>query len=54
MGQTFTINDVACGANEIKVVAEDKEGCFSYGVVGCAQASAGWTLTNDTPRDCGN
>jgi hypothetical protein len=53
-GETFTITDVACSAAEIKVVAEDKEGCFFYGVVSCAQPSVGWTITNDLPRDCGS
>jgi hypothetical protein len=53
-GQTFTISDVTCSANEIKVVAEDGEGCFVYGVVSCAQATTSWTITNEAPRDCGN
>jgi len=53
-GQSFTITDVACSANEIKVVAEDQQGCFSYGVVSCAQGTTNWTITNDTPVDCGN
>ena len=53
-GESFTINDLSCGANEIKVIAEDKEGCFTYGVVGCAQNATNWTITNDMPRDCGN
>ena len=53
-GQTFNINDVACGANEIKVIAEDRQGCFVYGTVGCAQASAGWAITDAAPPDCGN
>jgi hypothetical protein len=53
-GETFTTNDVSCGGNEIKVIAEDKDGCFLYAIVGCAQASTGWTITNDTPADCGN
>lgn len=53
-GQTFTLSDISCGANDIKIIAEDKEGCFSYGVMSCAQASTGWTLTSETPRDCGN
>lgn len=53
-GQTFNINDTACGANEIKVIAEDRQGCFVYGVVGCAQASTGWAITDATPPDCGN
>ena len=53
-GQSFTISDVTCPANEIKVVAEDGEGCFVYGVISCAQATTSWTITNDAPRDCGN
>ena len=53
-GQSFTISDVSCGGNEIKVIAEDKQGCFVYGIVGCAEASAGWTITDATPPDCGN
>lgn len=53
-GQTFTITDVSCPGNEIKVVAEDHNGCFLYGVVSCAQASTGWTITNETPADCGS
>ena len=53
-GQTFTITDVSCPGNEIKVVAEDLDGCFMYGVVSCAQDSTGWIITDDTPRDCGD
>ena len=53
-GQSFTISDVTCSSNEIKVVAEDGEGCFVYGVISCAQATTSWTITNDAPRDCGN
>jgi len=53
-GQTFNINEVSCAGNEIKVVAEDKQGCFVYGVVGCAEASTGWTITDATPLDCGS
>lgn len=53
-GQTFTITDITCSGNEIKVIAEDKDGCFMYGVISCAQASNGWIIANDTPADCGN
>lgn len=54
VGQTFTISDVSCAGNEIKVIAEDREGCFAYGVVSCSQAATGWTITSETPKDCGN
>jgi len=53
-GQTFNISEVSCAGNEIKVVAEDKQGCFVYGVVGCGETSTGWTITDATPPDCGN
>jgi len=53
-GQTFTISDASCSGNEIKIIAEDKQGCFVYGIVGCAQASAGWAISDATPPDCGN
>lgn len=54
VGETFTISDASCTGNEIKVIAEDKQGCFVYTVIGCAQASNGWTITDATPPDCGN
>ena len=53
-GQTFNISDVSCGGNEIKVIAEDKQGCFVYGIVGCAEASNVWTINDAMPPDCGN
>jgi hypothetical protein len=52
-GETFTVTDVSCTGAEIKVIAEDKDGCFFYGIVSCAQSSATWTITNELPRDCG-
>lgn len=52
-GQTFNINDVSCGS-EIKVIAEDRQGCFVYGIVGCGQQSTMWTITDTMPADCGN
>jgi hypothetical protein len=53
-GQSFTINDVACAGNEVKVIAEDPNGCFVYGIVACSQASTSWVITNNLPLDCGN
>ena len=54
VGETFTINDAACAGHEIKVIAEDRQGCFVYAIVGCAQAATGWTITDATQPDCGN
>ncbi|MFN2533180.1 MAG: hypothetical protein ABR555_18000 [Pyrinomonadaceae bacterium] len=53
-GQSFTVSDVACTGNEIKIIAEDQQGCFVYGIVSCAQANTSWTMTNDMTADCGN
>lgn len=53
-GQSFTITDVSCTGNEIKVIAEDQQGCFSYAVLSCAQATTSWVVTNESPVDCGN
>ncbi|HKP45405.1 MAG TPA: hypothetical protein VJT50_02295 [Pyrinomonadaceae bacterium] len=52
-GGSFTISDASCSGSSIKVIAEDQEGCFSYQVVSCSEGGT-WTITNDTPRDCGN
>jgi hypothetical protein len=52
-GQSFTLNNVACDQQQIKVIGEDQDGCFVSTVVTCG-GNATWTITNDTPRDCGN
>lgn len=52
-GGSFTISDANCGGGNIKVIAEDNEGCFTYQVVACS-GSVSWTISNDTARDCGN
>lgn len=51
-GESYTINGVSWDASQIKVVAEDGNGCFSYGVVSSSGSST-WTLTANTPADCG-
>lgn len=51
-GQSFALNNVSCDQQQVKVIAEDADGCFSSTVVNCG-ASATWTITNDTARDCG-
>src|SRR3954471_19672614 len=47
-GQSYTISNVAWDAADIKVVAEDGNGCFSYGVVD-GSGSTTWTLGTTTP-----
>ncbi len=52
-GQSFTLSDVACDQQQVKVIGEDQDGCFISTVVNCGD-NAVWTITNDTARDCGN
>ena len=52
-GGSYTLSDVACSGSDIKVIAEERDGCFHYQVVSCGQSST-WTITNETARDCGN
>ena len=51
-GESYTISNVSWDAPQIKVVAEDGNGCFSYGVVSSSGDST-WTLTTSTQADCG-
>ena len=52
-GGSHSLNGVACSGSDIKVIAEDQDGCFMYQVITCGQSST-WTLTSETARDCGN
>lgn len=51
-GQSFTISNVSWDQPQLKVVAEDGDGCFLYGIVSVTDGST-WTITNNTARDCG-
>jgi hypothetical protein len=51
-GETYTIPNVSWDQSQVKVVAEDGNGCFSYAVVS-GSGSPTWTITNDTAADCG-
>ena len=52
-GGTHTLNNVSCSAADIKVIAEDENGCFFYQVVQCSE-TATWTIDNNAVPDCGN
>jgi hypothetical protein len=52
-GGSFTLSNVSCSSSEIRVIAEDQNGCFVYHVDACG-GSATWTITNDAAPDCGN
>lgn len=51
-GQSYNVTDVPCDGQQVKIIAEDQDGCFASIVVTCGQSSS-WTITNDTARDCG-
>jgi hypothetical protein len=52
-GQSFNLSISVCDQQQIKVIAEDVDGCFLSTVVSCGGNST-WTVTNDTDRNCGN
>lgn len=51
-GQSFTLNNVACDQQQVRVIAEDMDGCFLSTVVNCGD-NATWTITSGSARDCG-
>ena len=51
-GQSLSVTNIACDSQQVKIIAEDQDGCFASTVVTCDQDST-WTITNDTARDCG-
>lgn len=50
-GATRTL-EVSWDQSTVKLVAEDQDGCFLNATV-AATGSPVWTITSDTPRDCG-
>lgn len=51
-GQSYGLSNLACDQQQIKVISEDQDGCFSSTVVNCGD-SATWTVTDNTAKDCG-
>jgi hypothetical protein len=52
-GGSYTLSNVSCDQTNIKVITEDRNGCFLYKTVSCGESST-WTITNDATPDCGN
>jgi len=52
-GGSYTLSDVSCSQSNIKVIAEDQNGCFLYQIVSCGGSST-WTITENATPDCGN
>jgi hypothetical protein len=51
-GQTATLNNVTCSGSEVRLIAEDMDGCFLSTVVACANGSS-WNIDSDTLPQCG-
>lgn len=51
-GQSYSLSNVACDQQQVKVIAEDQDGCFLSTVTNCGD-SGSWTITDTTARDCG-
>ena len=51
-GQSFTLSNIACDQQQVKVIGEDQDGCFVSTVISCG-SNGTWTITNDSARDCG-
>jgi hypothetical protein len=51
-GASYTLS-VSCETAQIKVIAEDENGCFFYQNVTCGESST-WSLTSNSTADCGN
>jgi hypothetical protein len=51
-GQSYTISNVTWDQSQMKVVGEDQDGCFLSTVL-ASDGNVSWTITNDTPADCG-
>jgi hypothetical protein len=52
-GGSVSLDNVSCAGADLKVIAEDQNGCFLYQVVVCTD-NVTWTITNDAVPDCGN
>jgi hypothetical protein len=52
-GESFTIPNVSWDQSQLKVIAEDGNGCFLYTVVSSSGDST-WTISADAQADCGH
>ena len=52
-GQSTSVSNLSCDQQQVKVIAEDQDGCFLTTVVSCG-TTATWTITNDSVADCGS
>jgi hypothetical protein len=50
-GQSSTVG-ASCDQANVRLIAEDQDGCFIYHVVSCS-SDISWTVPKDATRDCG-
>ncbi len=52
-GNSAAVSGASCDQANLKLIAEDQNGCFIYQIVSCS-SDVSWTIPNDATRDCGN
>ena len=52
-GRSTTLSNISWDQPNIKVIAEDQNGCFFYQTLACEENST-WTISNNATPDCGN
>jgi len=52
-GGTFSLT-VTSDQAQVKVITEDKDGCFLYQTIDCTGGSTAWTITSNLTPDCGS
>jgi len=51
-GASITLNNVTCSGSSVRVIAEDRNGCFVYGNASC-DGNQTWEITSTATPDCG-
>jgi hypothetical protein len=51
-GESYTLSNVSWDQPQLKVIAEDGNGCFFYAVVS-GSGNSTWTISADAQADCG-
>jgi hypothetical protein len=52
-GSSTTLSNISWDQPNIKVIAEDQNGCFFYQTL-AIDANSSWTISNNATPDCGN
>ncbi len=52
-GGSHTLSNISWDQPNVKLIAEDQNGCFFYQTVTCEENST-WTISSNATPDCGN